>query len=66
MPCSDNRDKLEEYSDILEEISILCFNSTTQHIIIGGDWNADISRQDGRTKLFKEFTSQENLYNLLN
>ena len=66
MPSSDNRDKLDEYSDILEEIKILCLNSTTQYIILGGDWNADISRHDGRTKLFKEFIAQENLTNGLN
>ena len=66
MPCSDNRDKLDEYSDILEEVSILCLNSTTQYIIIGGDFNADPIRQDGRTKIFKEFISQENLFNVLN
>ena len=65
MPCSDNRDKLDEYSDILNEISSLCLESTTQYIILGGDWNADPGRKDGRTKLLREFISQENLYNVL-
>ena len=65
MPCSDNTDSLEEYTDILQEISRLCINNSTQHIIIGGDWNADLSRNDGRTKLFKEFIAQENLFNPL-
>ena len=32
-------------------------------LIIGGDWNADPSRNDGRTKLFKEFISNEKLLN---
>ena len=36
------------------------------HIIIGGDWNVDLARNDGRSKLFKEFIVQENLYNPLN
>ena len=65
MPCSDNRVALDEYASILQEINNLCINHTTQHIIIGGDWNADPNRSDGRTKLFKEFISQENLFNPL-
>ena len=65
MPCSDNRDALADYEDILQEISSLCINNDTQHIIIGGDWNADFDRNDGRTKLFKDFISRENLFNPL-
>ena len=65
MPSSDNRDKLDEYSEILNEVSSICLNSTTQYIIIGGDWNANSNRNDGRSKLFKEFIAQENLYNVL-
>ena len=34
-------------------------------IIIGGDWNSDPSRNDGRTKLFKKFIMRENLCNAL-
>ena len=66
MPSSDNKEKLEEYSDILEEISIICLYSTSQYIIIGGDFNADLTRQDGRTQIFKEFIGQENFFNPLN
>ena len=66
MPSSNNRDDLDEYSNILQEISILCLKIATPHIIIGGDWNADLTRNDGRSKLFKEFIVQENLYNPLN
>ena len=65
MPSSDNKDKLEEYADILHEISSICITSGTQYIIVGGDWNADPIRQDGRTKLFRDFLSQENLHNAL-
>ena len=65
MPCSDNRDALDEYASILQEINNLCINHATQHIIIGGDWNADPNRSDGRTKLFKDFISQKNLFNPL-
>ena len=62
MPSSDNITALEEYSNILEEISNICIKSPTQHIILGGDWNADFSRKDGRTKLFKNFIVQEKLF----
>ena len=54
MPCSDNRKSLDDYSAILQEISDICTNNETNLLIIGGDWNADPSRNDGRTKLFKD------------
>ena len=65
MPCSDNFDAVEKYRTILEEISSLCIKSTTQHLILAGDWNADPRRHDVRTTVFKEFISQENLFNAL-
>ena len=65
MPCSENIDALDKYTNILEEISAICIKSATQHLIIAGDWNADPSRNDRRTTLFKEFMAQENLFNVL-
>ena len=65
MPSSDNRDSLDEYYAILQEISTICIKSETDILIIGGDWNADPKRNDGRTKLFKEFISNEGLLNAL-
>ena len=65
MPCDDDTDTLEEYSNILREISSICIKSLTPMIIIGGDWNADPIRNDGRTKLFKEFIMHERLSNAL-
>ena len=47
MPSTDNRDALDEYANILQEISSLCMKNIDQHIIIGGDWNADLDRNDG-------------------
>ena len=32
MPCSDDREKLNEYTDILNEVSSLCLKSNTQYI----------------------------------
>ena len=40
--------------------------SSTQHLIIAGDFNADPKRNDTRTKLFKTFIAQEKLENALN
>ena len=65
MPSSNTRVKLDEYSTILKEVSEICSNNETDMLIIGGDWNADPSRNDGRTKLFKEFISNEKLLNAL-
>ena len=55
MPCSENIDALDKYTNILEESISLCIKSATQHLILGGDWNADPSRNDRRTTLFKIF-----------
>ena len=65
MPSSDKPDDLNTYSSILQEISSICIKSLTPLIIIGGDWNSDPSRNDGRTKLFKEFIMREKLCNAL-
>ena len=48
MPCTDTVDDLDKYSSILQEISTICIKSLTPMIIIGGDWNADSRRNDGR------------------
>ena len=65
MPSSDKMEALEEYTTILQEVSSICIQSSTQHLILGGDWNADIARNDQRTKLFKDFILDENLINVL-
>ena len=65
MPCSNDNDSLDEYAEILLEVSSVCLLNIVDQIIIGGDWNADPIRNDGRTKLFKEFLKNENLYNAL-
>ena len=37
MPCSDDKDALDDYADILQEISIICIANFAHHIILGGD-----------------------------
>ena len=66
MPSSNKRADLEDYINILDEISILCLKIATPYIIIGGDWNADLSRKDRRSALFKDFIACEKLYNPIN
>ena len=65
MPSSDKREAIDEYSVILQEVSSICIKSTTQYIILGGDWNADMGKNNMRTTLFKDFISDENLINSL-
>ena len=65
MPSSDKREAIDEYSVILQEVSSICIKSTTQYIILGGDWNADMAKNNMRTTLFKDFISDENLINSL-
>ena len=65
MPSSDNTAALNMYDTILQEISIICNKYPTHSLILGGDWNADPSRNDGRTQLFKRFILQEDLCNSL-
>ena len=65
MPSSEKMEALEEYTTILQEVSNICMQSATQHIILGGDWNADITRNDAQIRLFNEFISNENLINSL-
>ena len=49
MPSCNTRVKLDEYSSILKEVSEICSKNETDMLIIGGDWNADPCRNDGRT-----------------
>ena len=65
MPSSDKLEALDEYTCILQEVSNICIQSPTQHLILGGDWNANVNRLDSRSKLFKEFISGESLINAL-
>ena len=52
MPSSDNTDDLEEYSKVLQEVSSICNNFPDHKLILGGDWNADPLRNDGKTRYF--------------
>lgn len=59
-PDQGNYD-LVDYNEVLREISEIMLNSDTQYIILGGDWNTDISRFNNQTNTFKSFTQEESL-----
>ena len=65
LPFSDSTDSLDEYSKVLQEVSGICINLPNHKLILGGDWNADPLRNDSRTKYFKSFIRNEELYNCL-
>ena len=48
-----------EYQDILAEISIISRNTDTSFIIIGGDFNTDMSRNNFQTEQLKQFCESE-------
>ena len=65
MPSTDKREDLDEYETILQEISSICIKSSTQYLILAGDWNANLDKNNRRSTLFKDFISNENLINTL-
>ena len=65
MPSSDKMEGLDEYTNILQEVSSICIQSSTQNLIIGGGWNTDIGRNDQRTRLLKDIILHENRINAL-
>ena len=65
MPSTDKKEDLEEYSSILREVSNICIKSNTQYLILGGDWNGNVEKDNSRSKLFKEFIVEEKLFNPL-
>ena len=62
MPCDTSVDNSNEFECVLNEMSTLIVNHNVDHIIIGGDFNADLSRS---TSLHVEkllmFVEKENL-----
>ena len=44
-----------EYKSVLQEMSVIMFNSDTQYFILGGDWNSEIVRNNVQTNNFLSF-----------
>ena len=62
MPCDERRtgDNLNEYLEILQEISCLIHKYNPTHFTIGGDFNTDITRHSPCTEAFTDFIEIEN------
>ena len=59
MPC-DQHIFIDDYIDVLSEISHYCLSYNVQYLVIGGDLNTDISRiNSANTITLKHFISNE-------
>ena len=64
MPCDCNEsENLNEFDNILSEISLLCIKYTAEYLCIIGDLNTDLTRTSSwHTKSMNAFIENENLY----
>lgn len=53
---------LLEYTNVLDVINQIRINSDIQNIILGGDWNTDLSRNNKQTNTFVSFIDNESLH----
>ena len=55
MPCDPGlmEGNLNEYNDVLAELNQIILCSCSQHVIIGGDFNTDMGRNNAQTKAFQ-------------
>ena len=68
MPWDEQRegDNLEEFIGVLNVIKNICLACDTNYIIIGGDLNCDLNRNDPQTQALKSFIEDEHLYLAIN
>ena len=64
MPCDEGfrGENLNQYNDILNEISVMSEMTNAYAICIAGDLNTDISRQNPQTEELLQFCNNENLW----
>ena len=53
--------EINEYKDVLQDISVIMLNSDTQFFILGGDWNSDITRNNVQSNTLLSFIEEESL-----
>ena len=63
MPCDINtRENIDDYENVLVEISAICRNNDAMYICIAGNFNTAFDReQSWHSQSLKQFMSQENL-----
>ena len=55
-------ENLDEYENVLSEISAICRNNNARYICIAGDFNTDFNRNTSwHTQLLNQFMNHENL-----
>ena len=60
MPCDKNNND-PEYIDVLN-MSQLCYKYNPNHIVIGGDFNVDFSRNSANTRNLQDFITDFSLF----
>ena len=68
MPWDEQRvgDNVDEFIEVLDAIQSVCLAYDTEYIILGGDFNCDLSREVPQTHALKDFIDNENFYLALN
>ena len=61
MPCEVDDSSSNEYADQFLAIEDLCNNNPDCHVIAGGDYNVDFSRDRGHTVLLNDFCEHTSL-----
>ena len=61
MPCDTGivNGELIEYNDVLAELKQLMICSSSEHVVIAGDLNTDLSRDNAQTKALVSFVNEE-------
>ena len=64
MPCDERQRgrNLDEFSDVLDEISVILHNLQPMYFLLGGDFNTDFNRVSPQTKALIEFINVEDIY----
>ena len=62
MPC-DTSNVDQVYDDVLDEINLIIrLNDDINYLIIGGDFNTDLSRSSYHTRRLRDFCGEEDLF----
>ena len=61
MPCDKNNND-PEYIDVLNIMSQLCYKYNPNHVVVGGDFNVDFSRNSANTRSLQDFITDFSLF----